>query len=165
MASLRAFTLPTACTHLLFLDGDIRVSGESIQKLLSHEKDAIGAPVPLKTPPGKEKVFNVGAVVDPAAQPAEVGRIGTAVFMLSRKATDALVEDARSEGRVYPPSDLSRGQEDLPEQYDVFQVGVKNGEYLSEDFWVCYRLAELGIKTYADLTIRVKHYGMYDYSA
>ena len=162
---LARFHIATACTHLLFLDGDIRVSGESIQKLLSHEKDAIGAPVPLKTPPGMEKVFNVGAVVDPSAQPAEVRRIGTAVFMLSRKATNALVEDARSEGRIYPPSELARGQEDLPEQYDVFRVGVKNGEYLSEDFWVCYRLAELGIKTYADLTIRVKHYGMYDYSA
>src|SRR5690606_30905077 len=59
------------CAHLLFLDGDTRVSGESIRRLLSHERDVIGAPVPLKTLPGREKVFNVGKVGDPTASPAQ----------------------------------------------------------------------------------------------
>jgi len=161
---LSRFHFTPECTHLLFLDGDIRVSGESIGKLLSHDRDVIGAPVPLKTPPGREKVFNVGEVSDPTASPAQVSRIGTAVLMLSRKATNALVDDARVHGCVYPPSELTFGQAHLPELYDVFRVGVRDGEYLSEDFWVCRRLVELGFTIHADLGIRVKHYGMYDYS-
>ena len=161
---LSRFFVTPDCTHLLFLDGDIRVSGASIRKLIDHGKDVIGAPVPLKTPPGQDRVFNTGGVVDASARPAEVIRIGTAVFMLSRRAVKALVEDARACGHVYGTDPLARGQEDLPAQYDVFRVGVRDGEYLSEDFWVCYRLAELGFTVHADLTIRVKHYGMYDFS-
>ncbi len=161
---LSRFQVSPQCTHLLFLDGDIRISGQAVKKLLEHDKDVIGAPVPLKTPAGQERVFNVGGIVDATRQPAELARIGTAVFMLSRKAVAALVEDARAEGRVYRSSRLTRGLEDLPEVYDVFRVGIRDGEYLSEDFWVCYRLAELGFTVYADLSIRVKHYGMHDFS-
>jgi hypothetical protein len=162
---LARFHVTPACTHLLFLDGDIRISGESVRKLLSHDKDAIGAPVPLKTPPGRDRVFNIGGIVDAATQPVEVERIGTAAFLLSRNAVSALVADAIDHGRVYPATELARGLEDLPAQYDVFQVGVRDGQYLSEDFWVCRRLKELGIPVHADLSIRVKHYGMHDFSS
>jgi hypothetical protein len=46
-------------------------------------------------------------------------------------------------------------------QYDVFQVGVKDGEYLSEDYWVCKTLQEKGFKVYVDTSIPVRHNGNY----
>jgi len=35
-------------THLLFLDGDVYIDGQNVNRLLEHDKDVIGAAVPLK---------------------------------------------------------------------------------------------------------------------
>ena len=151
-------------THLLFLDGDVRISGNAVSKLLKHKKDVIGAPVPLKQNPDEPKVFNIGGIRDAGQKLTRVERVGTAVLMLSRRAVEELVRDAVESGNAYKPSMLVRGEADVPQQYDVFRTGVRNGEYLSEDFWACYRLSELGFDIYVDLTIRIKHYGMFDFS-
>ena len=87
-------------------------------------------------------------------------RLGTAAMLLSRKAITALVEDAINDGRVYGANPLARGLGDSEELYDVFQVGVRNGLYLSEDYWVCHRLRELGFDIYVDLSIKTRHHGI-----
>jgi hypothetical protein len=45
--------------------------------------------------------------------------------------------------------------------YDVFQTGVFDGDYLSEDFYVCKVLMELGFNVYVDSNVRTKHNGMF----
>ncbi|MCZ7600733.1 MAG: hypothetical protein M5U09_27520 [Gammaproteobacteria bacterium] len=51
------------------------------------------------------------------------------------------------------------------EQFDVFQVGVVDGEYLSEDYWTCCRLAALGFDIFVDPSIRVRHHGSATFGA
>ena len=44
--------------------------------------------------------------------------------------------------------------------YDVFQVGVLDGVYLSEDYWVCRQLRELGFDIHVQLDAVTQHHGV-----
>ena len=149
-----------AFSHLLFLDGDVFLEGNDLKKMLNANKDVIGAPVPLKTFEEGKPVFNISGPLGEEDNLAMVERLGTAAMLLSRKSVTALVDDAIEDGRVYGANPLARGIGDSEEIYDIFQVGVRNGDYLSEDYWVCYRLRELGYKVYVDLSIRTRHHGI-----
>lgn len=154
-------------THLLFLDADIYLHANELIKLIAHEKDVIGAPVRLK---GFNKfdnspVYNTGKLIENKGNGlVTMDRIGTAVFMLSRKAVDALVAKAVDDGDVYGGNPHTRGDSDeaIP-QYDIFKTGVFDGEYLSEDYYVCRVLSELGLPTYVDTTVQTKHNGMFSF--
>ena len=59
----------------------------------------------------------------------------TAALLLSRRAVDALIDDARADGRVYSCGLHVRGADlHASVHYDVFRTGVVDDEYLSEDF-------------------------------
>jgi hypothetical protein len=147
-------------THLLFLDADMGINGEDVIKLLQHNVDAIGAPVALKGyDPNGNKVYNVIRPVKATKNLYMVDKVGTAVYMLSRKAVNALVADAES----YIGNELSRGNLKVDTMYDVFKTCIEDGVYLSEDYYVCKRLRELGFKVYVDDTIITKHNGMFQF--
>ena len=155
-------------THLLFMDADIYLPSDGLQRLISANVDVIGAAVPLK---GFNRdgthVFNVSGKVeiDKKTKLFEVERVGTAVLMFSRAAVESLVDDAIADNRSYPGNMLSRGDQIPKDHYDIFGVGVKNGMYLSEDYWVCAKLRELGYKVFVDPEIMVRHSGMFTWSS
>ena len=153
-----------AFSHLLFLDGDVHLDGTDVKKLLLAKKDVIGAPVPLKTTENGKPVFNIHGNLGQEAGLLKVEWLGNAVMMLSRNAAKALVQDAMDDNRSYQANPYARGAGDAKEVYDVFQVGVKNEVYLSEDYWVCSKLLQLGFNIYVDLTIKTKHHGMAAFS-
>lgn len=47
------------------------------------------------------------------------------------------------------------------EIYDVFQVGIDKelNTYLSEDYWFCRLVRQLGYKVYVDMSISTVHNG------
>ena len=136
-------------THLLFIDGDIEVSPVDIVRLLSHNKHAIGAAVPMKgmTADG-QLIYNVNEPVLVEGNLYTVKHVGTAVFMLSRFAVEQLCENS--------PRYMDNGVY----QHDVFRVGVVDGAYLSEDYFVCNELQKLGFAVYVDDSIITHHQGM-----
>lgn len=149
-------------SHLLFLDADVLLPPGGLQRLLDSGRDVIGAAVALK---GRNasggRIFNVGSLLGEDGPLYKIERIGTAALLLSRAAVDALVVDARREGRVYSRGFSLRGI-DLRAgvQYDLFRTGVVGDEYLSEDYWVCRELRRLGFAVYLDPTIVTRHSGM-----
>ena len=147
-------------SHLLFLDGDVYLDGKDLNKLLDHKRDVIGAPVPLKTREGGKPVFNIGGNLGQEDGLVKVERLGTAAMLLSRRAATALVENARENGDSYLPNPLARGIGDTDTVFDIFKVGVRDDIYLSEDFWACRTLRELGFDIFVDLTIATRHHGM-----
>lgn len=150
-------------THLLFLDADVGIRGQDIRKLVEHGKDVIGAPVRFKHEGSEKPAFTVGQVLSRSGTLASVTRIATAVFMLSRKAVDALVAHAADNDRGYTPDAVARGDIATGLHYDVFRQGVVDGAYVSEDFQVCDDLRALGFEIFADLGIRTRHFGMYEF--
>lgn len=149
-----------AYTHLLFLDGDVQLTGQGLLQLLRHRKAVIGAPVALKgVDASGSKRPNYQSVLSRDGDLLTVEHLGTAVLMLERSAVDALVEDAVTDGRVYEYAVESADGTRTVVNYDVFQVGVRDRTYLSEDFWVCRRLRELGFDINVDLAVGTVHYG------
>ena len=74
---------------------------------------------------------------------------------------DALIDDARADGRVYSHGLHVRGADlQASVHYDVFRTGVVDDEYLSEDFWVCRELRRLGFTIHLDPTVVTRHSGM-----
>ncbi len=146
-------------THLLFLDGDVHLPHEGLARMLGHRMDVVAAPVALKgVAPDGGRLFNVGRTIGEEGPLLVVDRVGTAALLLSRAAADALVAEARAAQRIYELSALAQGSGAI--QYDVFRVGVVDGEYLSEDFWVCHALRRLGFRVHVDPTVVTRHNGM-----
>lgn len=150
-------------THLLFLDGDVFLTAAGLQRLLDHDVDIVGAAVPLKAFNEQgERIFNIGYCLGECGPLQEVDRIGTAALLMSRRAVTDLVNEARENGRIYGPQ-LARGAPLARTHYDVFQVGVVDAEYLSEDYWVCHRLRQLGHRVFFDPEIATRHQGMTEF--
>lgn len=151
-------------THLLFLDADIFLHANGLMRLLYHDKDVIGAPVALK---GKHietgaSVYNVGRQLGEEKDLIMTDRVGTAVFMLSRNAVNVLIDKAKEDNDVYYPNPHTRGDANPNVKlYDVFKTGVFNKDYLSEDYYVCKTLMELGFNIYVDPQVRTRHNGMF----
>jgi hypothetical protein len=149
-------------THLFFIDADIGFNKYVLPNMLSESKDVIGCKVPLK---GKDQngnpVFNVGKVLKSLdnCNTVEVEHVGNAVLMLSRKACTSLCETSNT----YEPSTLTRGEKSDKPQFDVFKVGVKNGVYLSEDYFLCHRLMELGYTINVLKESNITHNGNYSF--
>lgn len=163
-AILSRFHAETQYTHLLFLDADVHLPGAALRRLIDHDVDVVGAAVALKGFNERgERIFNVGYALGEQGGLHQIERIGTAALLLSRRAVDALVEDARRDGRQYPRP-RTRGAANSPDtHYDVFRVGVVDGEYLSEDFWVCHRLRSLGFRICFDPEIATRHQGITEF--
>jgi len=157
---LASFHARREFTHLLFLDADVGLAAEGILRLVAHDRDVVAAPVPLKGRGARgERLFNVGLAVGEDGPRALHERVGTAALMLSRRAVDALVDDAKADGRVYERMATLSGDAGARVHYDVFRVGTVDGEYLSEDYWACDALRRLGIPIHVDPAIVVRHHG------
>jgi len=162
---LSVFKNSPELTHLLFLDADMGVPKDMLYRLLQHDKDVIGVPVPLKGFDAKNNpVFNVGEILGEEGSLLKTSKVGTAILLFSRKVVDDLCEGADQYTSTGP---TRRGDDTAinPMMYDVFQVGVVDGDYLSEDFWVCHKLIDLGYDLWLDHNISVKHNGNFTFQS
>ncbi len=159
-ALLSTFHARPAYSHLLFLDADVGLPPAGLARMIAAGKDVIGAPVPLKGHGAQgERLFNLGRCIGEDGPLMLHERIGTAALLLSRRAVDALVDEARSRGGVYERMSTMIGDAGVDVHYDVFRTGVVDGEYLSEDYWVCETLRRLGFAIHVDPTIVTTHHG------
>ncbi len=170
-------------THFLFLDSDISTDPKNISKLvewtLKYEIDAIGAVVPLKG--FKDDIFQEcqtfrlkydSTEIDSTNKIMKVDYLTTGCILLTKRAVFDLIEDAKKNELWY------HGDYEVRTViYDIFRTGIlenkivdtKLGDvefrhYLSEDWYLCNKLRELGYDIIADLDIRVWHRGTHDYS-
>lgn len=154
-------------SHLLFLDADVHLPAAGLQKLLSFQRDVVAAPVPLKTLGGdgntRHSFAGFGNKV--ANNLYETAEAATGVLLLSRDAVVALVEAAKAEGLAYNNWSGYDNSATLTEMtmYDVFRVGAVDGRYVSEDFWACGKLRELGFTIHVTDAVQVTHYGMHGF--
>lgn len=149
--------------YLLFLDADILFPAQDLVKLIQHDKDLIGAPVILKD--FEREVLNYGKVLDDSQNPLlKVDRIGNAVMLISKQLAKDIAQKCKENGDVFYHNNFySRGDrafQDKEEIYDCFKVGIKDGEYLSEDYWFCKLAQELGYDVFVDISCSSVHQEM-----
>jgi hypothetical protein len=139
---------------LAFIDADVELRGIDFVRLARMD-GVRGAAVCMKGPPGEELLSAwVGGDrlrrADMGAESVSVDFLGAAVLFVPRSAFAALIDTDAVEG--YEDAGIGPG-------HDFFPVGPVNGVFLSEDYYFCKLLNDIGIKITCHPSIIVKHYG------
>lgn len=141
--------IETGVDDLVFIDTDQDWNPEDFFKLLDHDVDVVGCPVPKKA---DQEQYNVKLVSRPYEVNEDglvaVDSVGTGFLRLTLSALEAVweaseeyIEDSGKQGRM------------------VFNVEIHNGRLTSEDVVVCTKLNNLGFQVYLDPTINSAHSG------
>lgn len=156
-----------AWTHLLMIDGDMEWRPQDITRLIAHNLPFVAGVYACKTEPAAavklECVRLPGKRTDPATGLLEVDCVGAGFMLLKREVFQRLI-DAYPESRIsWNAGAYDVEYETLPWLYDYFPLGFQNGVYTSEDFAFCRRWRAIGGQVWADLTVRLTHYGNHAY--
>jgi hypothetical protein len=142
-------------THLLWLDSDVAIPFSGLKSLISHEVNVIAAPVPIKD-------MNVGAhqsirrtyeEVQPYLYKAEAEATGC--FLMTQRAVCDLVKSSD----YYFIDETSKRK-----IYNVFESGIRDGQLMSEDWNISYKLRNLGYEIYIDSSFSVLHAGIHNFT-
>lgn len=178
-------------THLLFIDADIKWEPEDIVRLLSRDKLLVGAAVAkkryqwekLRSPAVKaivmddkisdvefkEKIkanlvdyaINLGSSREVKEGLLAVEHIGTSFMLIAREVLEKM-------SSTFPELKVIHFSSELPPDlhdhfYCLFELGLHEGRYISEDYSFCRRWREMGGEIFADLSIKLTHQGQEDY--
>lgn len=142
--------LKTDREFLLFWDADIPANRAHMELLCENDHEILGGiycKKALTVEP--QPVFNTleGSGVHIAGGIEEVKRIGTGFMRIHRSVFE----------KMKCPEIEYENHGEL--QWDFWPVGVRNREYLSEDWAFCDRARELGFKVMLDTRIQLSHIG------
>jgi hypothetical protein len=140
----------------MFIDSDILFDIGHINRLRSLNKGVVGG-VYFKKKIPYEAVANshIGMEDDLYL----MNEIGTGFMMIRRDVFEAIREKhpELAYNKENDEADMSAGY------FDYFPVGVKDGRYLSEDYYFCHMARECGYKIYYDTNVLVQHRGTATY--
>lgn len=146
--------MESECNYLMFIDSDIHFDPLHINMLREHDKDVIGG-VYLKKKLPYAPVMNRRVAVEGSLVVCH--EIGTGFMMIHRRVFDAI--------RAMAPEHAYKPENDEPNgsYYDYFRVGVRDGRYLSEDYYFSYLAQDAGFKCYLNPDVLVTHIGKATY--
>lgn len=139
------------CDYLFMVDDDMVFPPETLQVLLSREKDIIGLPFNVKVPRKEgdiRKLHNVtyaqeadGTIISKEDEPFEVIAIGTGLILIK---TDVFKK--------------------LSQPFFDFSTYENGMVKVGEDSWFCYKATENGLKIWVEPTLQgLGHIGDFTY--
>lgn len=125
------------CTHVLFIDDDMVFPANTLDKLMSHNKEVVGVNSNSRVLPLKSTVLVDGEIKD---ELFECIQVGGGILLVDMKVFDGVP---------------------MPWfQFETFDTGqIKMGE----DAYFCEEVYRAGWKVYCDGSINVGHIGDYTY--
>jgi hypothetical protein len=183
--SLALTFLKTECTHLMFIDSDIRFRAEDVIHMIRADKDILcgiypkkeinwftvkaamdrGVPFDqLKSHTGSFVVNLVdyaGEVTVPMGTPVEIFNGGTGFMLIKREVFEKMGEVVPSYSNdVIDLSGMMKQSEPIKE---FFTTSIEPGtnRLLSEDYHFCRTWREMGGKVYAAPWCQLAHIGTY----
>ena len=182
-ALVNQFMHNTQCTHLMFIDADIRFSPVDILKMLQADKEVICGIYPKKEinwasveaavhrgVPTNELTNHTGAMVInlkdyagevtvPVDQPLEIWNGGTGFMLIKREVFEKMKDHVDSYINNVKVLNTEHQAERI---YEYFPVFIDEHELLlSEDFGFCKKARDLGIKIWAAPWVKLGHFGTY----
>lgn len=184
--------LQSDCTHLLFLDTDLQFNGETIKRLLDHDKDIVCGVYPAKQLKTRYIVNHLDEPLTNADGGLwKVREAGTGAMLIARSVFEKMNSAQDEEGKDgwYQEQGISDGSmvlgydyfrtgnynvgkykgekvlwtdETVPEGFE-FLIGQEHKWYLSEDWYFCQRWIELGGEVFVDPQCAFKHIGQMTY--
>lgn len=178
------FVEESDCTHLMFIDGDIKFNAEDVIKLLDHDKEIVCGIYPKK----EINWWSVSEAVKsgteykdlPSASASmvinlidyqkemevaigdvvEVQNAGTGFMMIKREVFEKLKmvvpSYAKRSAVMY-----SKDEKDFEAEYFACSIQQGTNILLSEDYHFCEVARKHGIKVWADPSIKLSHFGSY----
>jgi hypothetical protein len=92
---------------------------------------------------------------------AEVKHLATGFMLIQRTLLETMMKEFPATKYVDDVSFLQ--DEENKYAYALFDCGVEEGHYFSEDWFFCHRWTKMGGKIFADVSISLVHSGMEDY--
>lgn len=183
--SLAHAFLKTDCTHLLFIDADLRFDGAGVYKMIEADKDVICGIYPKKEInwPMVRKAIESGVPDDQLKhhtgswvinlvdymgtqsvrtdEPFEIWAGGTGMMLIKREVFEKLKEV--TESYCNDMVDLSGSLQDKERIYNFFSLSIEPGteRLLSEDYHFCREWREIGGKVWAAPWMTPGHIGTY----
>lgn len=166
-------------THLLFLDSDLMFAPEAVLQMLSADKELIGCPYPKKIY-NWQKVVSVlkeKETIDETLKPlltdinynllpvpqnvestlVKCKDIPTGFMLIKRSLITTMM-------MAYPERKYTNNIAGIDSSandcyYDFFGTGVVNNIYLSEDYYFCHLVRQLGIDCWLETAFTFGHIG------
>jgi len=177
--------LKSDCTHLMFIDSDIKFRSGDIMGMLEADKDLICGIYPkkeinwdsvkkamdagvtndkLKNYTGSFVVNLVdyqGEVTVPINQPVEIFNGGTGFMMIKREVFEQLADKVPSYFNDVTDLNGQMNIKDEIKEYFATSIEPETGRLLSEDYHFCYIWRKAGGKVYAAPWCQLAHVGTY----
>lgn len=135
-----------SCDKLFFLDSDILVEGNVINKLLAHNKPIIGAAYNMRSFP----LYSNVKFTDEQGKFIAVPEIPKELFQCAGVPTGAMLIDIPTVQKLPHP------------WFDL--INDENGNLvIGEDIYFCQKLIQQGEEIWCDPTIQIKHIGAFGY--
>jgi hypothetical protein len=138
----------TNSTHLLFLDSDMSVDGKGLSKLISHDKDIIGANYYKRNMNKESNVYLYNEKGD--FVPMNVPETASDIFRCGGIGAGFLLINMNVFNKIKNP-------------YFYFGYSIEKQQYLGEDLAFCYKANQAGLEIWCDPSIKTKHVGEYEY--
>lgn len=183
--SLAHAFMKTDCTHLLFIDADIRFNAAEVLALFDADKDVICGIYPKKEINWQEVkravsagvednllkhhtgswVVNLvdyqGSVTVPQNQPIEIWAGGTGMMLIKREVMEKMREVVPIyRNDVVDLSGMNKPQEEIS-QFFACSIEPETKRLLSEDYHFCRTWRNMGGKIYAAPWMNLGHVGSY----
>lgn len=143
--------LDDKCTHILFIDADMRFPKDSLVRLMSHNKAIVGVNATTRSEPVKPTAKTLEVNDDHVIWHPVVSKGKTGVEKIDGIGCGVMLIDAVVFATLEKPWFYF---EQLPQ-----------GKILGEDIYFCIKSADIGYQTYVDhdLSLEIKHIGTYQY--
>lgn len=139
-------------TDLVFIDSDMAWDPADLVGLLAHDVPLVAAAGPRKKPGGSEFCVKLGQAAMGPDGLLSVERVGTGFMRLRRDCLERLAA-AHPELRVRDAAGNT--------YHALFEPGIRDGTYISEDYMFCERWRALGGRVLVAPGIRLQHVGIH----
>ncbi len=149
------FLRETKREYIWFIDSDI-IFDEHHIGLAMESEEPILAGIYCKKSKGIEPCINTlpNHIETECGGYQEIARAGTGFLRIHRSVLEKM-KDCGEDNPNWSKHYTNHGQD----EWDFFQVGVVNKEYLSEDWYFCDKARALGFKVILDTRIQLRHEG------
>lgn len=166
-------------THLLFLDSDLMFAPEAVLQMLAHDKELVGCPYPKKVYNWQkvESVLKEKETIDENLKPlltdinynllpqsqdvkstlVKCKDIPTGFMLIKRSLITTMMMAYPQRKYKNNIAGIDSSADDC--YYDFFGTGVINNIYLSEDYYFCHLVRELGIECWLETAFTFGHIG------
>jgi len=172
------------CTHLMFIDADIKFNPQDIIKMIEADKDIICGIYPKKeinwvevekavkegVPTDRLKtrtasvVVNLkdyaGSVTVPVSEPVEIFNGGTGFMLIKRSTFETMksVVNSYNNDVLFLDGGISN---DRITEYFACAIEPGTERLLSEDYFFCWKARKAGLKVWAAPWAQLGHFGSY----